>query len=79
MHEVNADECLMTRLQEMSLDYHFKIEQEAGSSMFAFFGFNGNNQDLTSYYIFLKKMKKNEKSALSLDIRVHGQRKKTPN
>ncbi|KAJ4746005.1 cellulose synthase like [Rhynchospora pubera] len=38
---VNADECLMTRLQEMSLDYHFKIEQEAGSAMFAFFGFNG--------------------------------------
>ncbi|KAH0453742.1 hypothetical protein IEQ34_018066 [Dendrobium chrysotoxum] len=38
---VNADECLMTRMQEMSLDYHFKIEQEAGSSVFAFFGFNG--------------------------------------
>ncbi|XP_072980281.1 probable glucomannan 4-beta-mannosyltransferase 11 [Typha angustifolia] len=38
---VNADECLMTRIQEMSLDYHFKIEQEAGSSVFAFFGFNG--------------------------------------
>lgn len=40
-HAVNADECLLTRLQEMSLDYHFKIEQEAGSSCFAFFGFNG--------------------------------------
>ncbi|PKA50713.1 putative mannan synthase 11 [Apostasia shenzhenica] len=38
---VNADECLMTRIQEMSLDYHFKIEQEAGSSVFSFFGFNG--------------------------------------
>ncbi|KAJ1701375.1 hypothetical protein LUZ63_001154 [Rhynchospora breviuscula] len=38
---VNADECLMTRLQEMSLDYHFKVEQEAGSTMFSFFGFNG--------------------------------------
>ncbi|KAK1266424.1 Glucomannan 4-beta-mannosyltransferase 1 [Acorus gramineus] len=38
---VNANECLMTRIQEMSLDYHFKIEQEAGSSTFAFFGFNG--------------------------------------
>ncbi|XP_048127355.1 glucomannan 4-beta-mannosyltransferase 1-like [Rhodamnia argentea] len=25
---VNADECLMTRLQEMSLDYHFCVEQE---------------------------------------------------
>ncbi|KAH7656348.1 Glucomannan 4-beta-mannosyltransferase protein [Dioscorea alata] len=38
---VNADECMMTRIQEMSLNYHFKIEQEAGSSTFAFFGFNG--------------------------------------
>ncbi|KAF8042689.1 hypothetical protein BT93_A1119 [Corymbia citriodora subsp. variegata] len=38
---VNADECLMTRLQEMSLDYHFCIEQEVGSSTYSFFGFNG--------------------------------------
>ena len=38
---VNADECLMTRLQEMSLDYHFTVEQEVGSSIYAFFGFNG--------------------------------------
>lgn len=38
---VNADECLMTRMQEMSLDYHFKVEQEVGSSTHAFFGFNG--------------------------------------
>ncbi|KAJ0988293.1 hypothetical protein J5N97_006649 [Dioscorea zingiberensis] len=38
---VNFDECLMTRIQKMSLDYHFKVEQEAGSSTFAFFGFNG--------------------------------------
>ncbi|KAK8921784.1 putative mannan synthase 11 [Platanthera zijinensis] len=38
---VNADENIMTRIQEMSLDYHFKIEQEAGSSAFGFFGFNG--------------------------------------
>ncbi|PKU66991.1 probable glucomannan 4-beta-mannosyltransferase 11 [Dendrobium catenatum] len=38
---VNANECMMTRMQEMSLDYHFKIEQEAGSSAFSFFGFNG--------------------------------------
>ncbi|KMZ65458.1 Glucomannan 4-beta-mannosyltransferase, family GT2 [Zostera marina] len=37
----NADACLMTRIQEMSLDYHFKIEQEAGSTLFSFFGFNG--------------------------------------
>ncbi|KAM0952964.1 putative glucomannan 4-beta-mannosyltransferase [Dioscorea sansibarensis] len=38
---VNANECLMTRIQEMSMDYHFKIEQEAGSTMWSFFGFNG--------------------------------------
>ncbi|KAF3786905.1 Mannan synthase 1 [Nymphaea thermarum] len=38
---VNSDECLMTRLQEMSLDYHFSVEQEVGSSMYSFFGFNG--------------------------------------
>ncbi|GJN16138.1 hypothetical protein PR202_gb03096 [Eleusine coracana subsp. coracana] len=38
---VNADECLLTRFQEMSLDYHFKFEQEAGSSVYSFFGFNG--------------------------------------
>ncbi|BAS98696.1 probable glucomannan 4-beta-mannosyltransferase 9 [Oryza sativa Japonica Group] len=38
---VNANECLMTRMQEMSLDYHFKVEQEVGSSTHAFFGFNG--------------------------------------
>ncbi|KAL7595638.1 hypothetical protein Lser_V15G28336 [Lactuca serriola] len=38
---VNADECLMTRLQEMSLAYHFAVEQEVGSSTCQFFGFNG--------------------------------------
>ncbi|XP_010935702.1 glucomannan 4-beta-mannosyltransferase 1 isoform X1 [Elaeis guineensis] len=38
---VNADECLLTRLQEMSLDYHFGVEQEVGSSTCSFFGFNG--------------------------------------
>eukprot|EP01018_Ginkgo_biloba_P015619 Gb_27616 [translate_table: standard] len=38
---MNADECLMTRMQEMSLDYHFNVEQEVGSSTHAFFGFNG--------------------------------------
>ncbi|XP_068645103.1 glucomannan 4-beta-mannosyltransferase 1-like [Aristolochia californica] len=38
---VNADECMMTRLQEMSLDYHFSVEQEVGSSTYSFFGFNG--------------------------------------
>ncbi|KAJ0976309.1 hypothetical protein J5N97_018274 [Dioscorea zingiberensis] len=38
---VNSEECLLTRMQEMSLDYHFTVEQEAGSSACAFFGFNG--------------------------------------
>ncbi|KAF0900097.1 hypothetical protein E2562_026830 [Oryza meyeriana var. granulata] len=38
---VNANECLLTRFQEMSLDYHFKYEQEAGSLVYSFFGFNG--------------------------------------
>ncbi|MBA0571172.1 hypothetical protein Golob_004759 [Gossypium lobatum] len=28
-------------MQEMSLDYHFIVEQEVGSSTYAFFGFNG--------------------------------------
>ncbi|CAK9320140.1 unnamed protein product [Citrullus colocynthis] len=38
---VNANECFLTRMQEMSLDYHFTVEQEVGSSTYAFFGFNG--------------------------------------
>ncbi|XP_020255479.1 probable mannan synthase 3 [Asparagus officinalis] len=38
---VNSSECLMTRIQKMTLDYHFKVEQEAGSWTHAFFGFNG--------------------------------------
>ncbi|OIW11301.1 hypothetical protein TanjilG_20450 [Lupinus angustifolius] len=38
---VNSEECIMTRLQEMSLDYHFTVEQEVGSSTYSFFGFNG--------------------------------------
>lgn len=33
----------MTRMQEMSLDYHFIVEQEAGSATHAFFGFNGKD------------------------------------
>ncbi|XP_073156004.1 glucomannan 4-beta-mannosyltransferase 2-like [Henckelia pumila] len=39
---VNADTCMFTRLQEMSLDFHFTFEQEVGSSAFGFFGFNGS-------------------------------------
>ncbi|TVU28500.1 hypothetical protein EJB05_20019 [Eragrostis curvula] len=38
---VNANDCLLTRMQEMTMDYHFKVEQEAGSSLFNFFGYNG--------------------------------------
>ncbi|CAL5075431.1 unnamed protein product [Urochloa decumbens] len=38
---VNAGDCLLTRIQEMSLNYHFAVEQEAGSACHAFFGFNG--------------------------------------
>ncbi|KAJ6310991.1 hypothetical protein OIU76_015668 [Salix suchowensis] len=41
MKELNANECLLTRMQEMSLDYHFTVEQEVGSATHAFFGFNG--------------------------------------
>ncbi|KAL6633557.1 hypothetical protein ACP70R_026228 [Stipagrostis hirtigluma subsp. patula] len=38
---VNANDCLLTRMQEMYMDYHFKVEQEAGSSLCKYFGFNG--------------------------------------
>ncbi|KAL8484405.1 hypothetical protein ACS0TY_026901 [Phlomoides rotata] len=38
---VNADECLLTRLQEMNINYHFMAEQEVGSTVYSFFGFNG--------------------------------------
>ncbi|CAD5189294.1 unnamed protein product [Musa acuminata subsp. malaccensis] len=38
---VNASECLMTRMQEMSMNFHFKVEQESGSTARAFFGYNG--------------------------------------
>ncbi|MFS8011695.1 putative glucomannan 4-beta-mannosyltransferase [Helianthus anomalus] len=38
---VNSSDCIMTRVQEMSLNYHFKVEQEFGSIAYSFFGFNG--------------------------------------
>lgn len=50
---VNADECLLTRLQEMSLDYHFIAEQEVGSSVHEFFGFNGSNIKSIKIYTLL--------------------------
>ncbi|GJN22259.1 hypothetical protein PR202_gb09811 [Eleusine coracana subsp. coracana] len=31
----------LSLMQEMTMDYHFKVEQEAGSSLFNFFGYNG--------------------------------------
>ncbi|XP_058722263.1 uncharacterized protein LOC131594194 [Vicia villosa] len=37
---MQADECLMTRMQDMYLGYHFLLEQEFGSLTHAFFGFN---------------------------------------
>lgn len=46
---VNSDECLLTRMQEMSLDYHFKVEQEVGSATHAFFGFNGKQPGCHHY------------------------------
>ncbi|RID53566.1 hypothetical protein BRARA_G00952 [Brassica rapa] len=38
---INANKCLMTRIQEMSLNYHFMAEQESGSTRHVFFSFNG--------------------------------------
>ncbi|WVZ85449.1 hypothetical protein U9M48_032377 [Paspalum notatum var. saurae] len=38
---VNHTTSLLTRVQKMFYDYHFKVEQEAGSATFAFFSFNG--------------------------------------
>ena len=49
---VNYAMSLMTRIQKMSLDYHFKVEQEAGSATFAFFSFNGNY--LLLFFFFSK-------------------------
>ncbi|KAI3951852.1 hypothetical protein MKX01_021590 [Papaver californicum] len=37
----NSSECIMTRIQEVSLNFHFKVEQEIGSFAYAFFSFNG--------------------------------------
>ncbi|KAF8668835.1 hypothetical protein HU200_052036 [Digitaria exilis] len=38
---VNDTASLLTRVQKMFFDYHFKVEQEAGSATFSFFSFNG--------------------------------------
>lgn len=79
---VNADECLLTRMQEMSLDYHFTVEQEVGSATHAFFGFNGkpNFQYLLLvfslkrlYYIRFQRPDKQVIRTLTIDfvIRKH--------
>jgi hypothetical protein len=41
---VNGEECLMTKMQEVSLNYHFSVEQRVGSAAYGFFGFNGKQQ-----------------------------------
>ncbi|CAM6103805.1 unnamed protein product [Calypogeia fissa] len=38
---VNGNECVLTRMQEMSLNFHFEVEQTVRSAADAFFGFNG--------------------------------------
>jgi len=40
----------MTRIQEMSMDYHFKVEQESGSTMSKLFGFNGKQSVAHNFY-----------------------------
>ena len=40
---VNDTASLLTRVQKMFFDYHFKVEQEAGSATFSFFSFNGTH------------------------------------
>jgi beta-mannan synthase len=46
---VNDTTSLLTRVQKMFFDYHFKVEQEAGSATFAFFSFNGTHLTRPSY------------------------------
>jgi hypothetical protein len=41
-------------MQEMSLDYHFTVEQEVGSATHAFFGFNGKFP-LILFFLFFGK------------------------
>lgn len=40
----------MTRIQEMSLNYHFAVEQKSGSSIHGFFGFNGGTS-MSLYFL----------------------------
>jgi len=54
---VNDRASLLTRIQKTFLDYHFKVEQEAGSATFAFFSFNGPTLDTKE--TFRKNRKQN--------------------
>jgi hypothetical protein len=52
---VNGEECLMTKLQEVSLNYHFSVEQRVGSAAYGFFGFNGKHKIYNGFYIYFVK------------------------
>jgi hypothetical protein len=55
MTTVNGEECLMTKLQEVSLNYHFSVEQRVGSAAYGFFGFNGKHKTYNGFYIYFVK------------------------
>jgi hypothetical protein len=52
---VNDRASLLTRIQKTFLDYHFKVEQEAGSATFSFFSFNGTALDTKETFSKNKK------------------------
>lgn len=61
----------MTRLQEMSLNYHFSVEQEVGSTTCQFFGFNGESKPPPiSRYINLLANKNNSKKKTLLKFLI---------
>jgi len=45
----------MTKLQEVSLNYHFSVEQRVGSAAYGFFGFNGKHKFYNGFYIYFVK------------------------
>jgi beta-mannan synthase len=47
---VNGEENLMTKMQEVSLNYHFSVEQRVGSAAYGFFGFNGKHEICSGWY-----------------------------
>ncbi|RWW83623.1 hypothetical protein BHE74_00007855 [Ensete ventricosum] len=42
-------------IKKISLDYHFKVEQESGSSSYAFFGFNAKEK-LSNLFFFVRRV-----------------------